>query len=111
MCVRRTDKMDVTHVVPLDVVEEEARALDQALVLLARDVLADEPGLGLSLLDNERAGGNRCLGHADVSAAALIASKTFQYPVHRQRFPCSALRMSASLGLGFFSNSAVALIS
>ena len=55
MRVRRADEVDVTHLVPLDVVEEDALALDEPLVLLARDVLADEPGLRLALLDDERA--------------------------------------------------------
>jgi hypothetical protein len=73
--VRRADEVDEAHLVPLDVVEEHALALDEPLVLLARDVLADEPGPGVALLDDEgllgRDGG---LGHP---AAALIASTMF----------------------------------
>ena len=64
--------MHEAHLVPLDVVEEDALALDEALVLLARDVLPDEARTGLAFLDDERSFGSDCrLGH---SAAALIAS-------------------------------------
>src|SRR5437588_9287349 len=40
MRVRRAHEVDVTHPVPLDIVDEDALPLRQALVLLARDVLA-----------------------------------------------------------------------
>ena len=39
--VRRADEVDVARAVPADVVEEDALALDEPLVLLARDRLAD----------------------------------------------------------------------
>ena len=38
--VRRADEVDVAHPVPLDVVGEDALALDEPAVLLARDALA-----------------------------------------------------------------------
>ena len=40
--VRRADEVDVAHAVPAHVVEERALALDEPLVLLARDRLPDE---------------------------------------------------------------------
>ena len=42
--VRRADEVHVAHAVALDVVEEDALALDEPLVLLARDVRAGEAG-------------------------------------------------------------------
>jgi hypothetical protein len=64
--------VDETHLVPLDVVEEDSFALDEPLVLFAREVLPDEAGLRLALLDDERPfRSNCCLGPC---AAALIAS-------------------------------------
>ena len=64
--------MDVAHPVPLDVVEEEALALDEALVLLARHALPDGAALE----------GRRPLGldggHADPFPAATTASTMFQ---------------------------------
>ena len=73
--VRRADEVDVAHPVPLDVVEEDALALDEPLVLLARNALPDEAGLRLAFLDDERPfRRDRRLGHC---AAALIASTMF----------------------------------
>jgi hypothetical protein len=73
--IRRADEVQEAHLVALDVVEEDALALDEALVLLARRVLADEARPGLALLDDERAfRGDGRLGHP---AAALIASTMF----------------------------------
>ena len=73
--VRRAHEVDEPHLVPLDVVEEHALALDEPLVLLARNVLADEAGLRLALLDDEGTlGSDSRLGHC---AAALIASTMF----------------------------------
>ena len=90
---------------PLDVVEEDPLALDEATVLLARDALADEPLLeGRGLLARGDA-------HADAFPAATTASTMFQYPVHRQMFPWSATLTSSSLGLGLSASSALALIS
>ena len=54
VCVRRPHEVHVRHAVPLDVVHEDALALDQALVFLPRHVLPDEAGLDLLLLDRER---------------------------------------------------------
>src|SRR5919108_677728 len=112
--VRRTDELDVARAVPLHVVEEDALALDEPLVLLARHVLADEPRLGLPLLDDERPlGGDRRLCHSLTSwpDAARIARTMFTYPVQRQMLPWMARRISSSLGRGFRSTSALALIS
>ena len=69
--VRRAHEVDVAHAVPLDVVDEDALALNEAAVLLARDALA-LPGLlgGLGLL--------RCDGRRAHSDAAFTASKMFQ---------------------------------
>src|SRR5439155_14267417 len=103
--VRRAHEVDISHTVPLDVVEEDALPLDEALVLLARDARADESRLRLGRFDNKRLGD---LGH---SATALIASTMFTYPVQRQMFPWIALRISSSLGLGFCSSRYFALIS
>jgi hypothetical protein len=56
----------------LDVIEENTFALDESLVLLARDALADEAWFDVPFLDVERAFRSNCrLGHC---AAALIAS-------------------------------------
>jgi hypothetical protein len=64
--------VDEAHLVAFDVIEEDTFTLDEALVLLAWDVLPDEPALRLAFLDDERTlesdGG---LGHP---AAALTAS-------------------------------------
>ena len=73
--VRRAHEVDVAHLVTLDVVEEDALALDKALVFLARDALADEARLDVPFFDDERAlGSDGGLGHC---AAALIASTMF----------------------------------
>ena len=73
--VRRAHEVDEAHAVPLDVVDEDALALHEALVLLARDVLA-LPRLG-GRLDLGRLGRDRrrFSRHSD---AALTASKMFQ---------------------------------
>jgi len=78
--VRRADEVDVAHVVPLDVVEEDALALNEPPVLLARHALAGVPGLRLGLLGDERLGDRRCLAHSPTSwpEAALTALKMFQ---------------------------------
>jgi hypothetical protein len=79
--VRRANEVDVAHVVALDVVEEEALALDEPLVLLARDVLAGPAAPGLALLDDDRLGGSDGrLGHSPTSCpeAALMAVTMFQ---------------------------------
>ena len=52
MCVRRAHEVDKTHLVPLDVVEEDPFPLDEPLVLFARNVLPDEAGLRLTILDD-----------------------------------------------------------
>jgi hypothetical protein len=57
--------VDVAHVVALDVVDEEALALDEALVLLALDALARVARPGLALLDDDRLGDGGGLGPAD----------------------------------------------
>ena len=66
--------MEEAHAVPLDVVEEDALALDEALVLLARDALAGPAPLGLLLLDDERLVQGR-LSHSRL--AFWIASTMF----------------------------------
>ena len=103
--VRRAHEMQVAHPVPLDVVEEDALALDQAPVLLARDALADEP-----LLQGGRAG-RLGRAHAAPFPAATTASTMFQYPVQRQMLPCSPTLTSSSEGDGLSARRAVALIS
>src|SRR6185312_14890976 len=105
--VRRADEVEVAHPVPLDVVEEEALSLDEPAILLARDALARE-----ALLDRRGGGGLGFGGrHADPFPAATTASTMFQYPVQRQMLPWSAIFTSSSVGLGFCSRRAVALIS
>ena len=75
MCIRRAHEVDETHLVSLDVVEEDPFALDEPLVFFPRDVLPDEADLRLAFLDDEWSlRSNRCLGHC---AAALIASTMF----------------------------------
>ncbi len=67
--VRRADEVDVAHSVPAHVVEEDPLALDEPLVLLARDRLAD-----VALLQLDRCGGRR-LGRAHAfSPTETIAS-------------------------------------
>jgi hypothetical protein len=75
--VRRADEVDVPHLVPADVVDEHALALDEPLVLLPRDVRADEPALRLAFLDDERLCGADCRRLRHAPAAALIASTMF----------------------------------
>ena len=77
--IRRAHEMHVRHPVPLDVVDEEPFALDEALVLLPRDVDADEPRRGLLLLDRDRlVGRDGGLAHRPPPfAAAAIASTMF----------------------------------
>ncbi len=69
--VWRAHEVDVAHAVPLDVVDEDSLALDEAAILLARNALS-LPGL---LGDVDLLGHNRGGAH---SAAALTASKMFQ---------------------------------
>ena len=64
--------MDVAHAVPLDVVEEDALALDEAPVLLARDALPDD-----ALLEGRRALGLDG-GHADPLPGGTTASTMFK---------------------------------
>ena len=65
--------MDVAHAVALDVVEEDALALHEALVLLARDARAREALLrGLDLV-----GGDGRHAGTSPRAAASIASTMF----------------------------------
>ena len=71
--VRRADEVDVAHAVALDVVEEDALALYEALVLLARDARAGEALLrGLDLV-----GGDGRHAGTSPRAAASIASTMF----------------------------------
>ena len=72
--VRRADEVHVAHAVPLHVVEEDALALDEALVLLARDVRAREARLRLARRDDERLRLRLGLRHC---FTALIASTMF----------------------------------
>ena len=61
VCVRRAHEVDEAHAVALDVVDEDALTLHEALVLLARDVLALprlRGRLGLGRLRRDR----RCFG-------------------------------------------------
>ena len=74
---------------PLHVVEEDALSLDEPLVLLARHVRADEAGLRLGLLDNQRFAD---LGHC---ATALIASTI---SAGETMFPPRAPFFTAALG-------------
>src|SRR5919204_144165 len=110
--VRRADEVDVAHVVPLDVVEENAFALNEPLVLLTRDVLA-APLFSHRLFDNGLLRRDGRLAHSPISwpEAALIALTMFQYPVQRQMLPWIPFAISSSEGLGFSRSSAVALIS
>ena len=74
--VRRADEVDEAHAVALDVVDEDALALDEALVLLARDVLALprlRPGASISV-----GLGATVVVAAVIRDAALTASKMFQ---------------------------------
>ncbi len=52
--VRGAHEVDVAHPVPPDVVEEDALALHEPLVLLAGDAGAEPAALGLGLLDDQR---------------------------------------------------------
>ena len=73
--VRRADEVDVAHAVPLDVVDEDALALDEAAVLLARDALALPGLLGASSRPaRERSSSVELL----IRSAAFTASKMFQ---------------------------------
>jgi hypothetical protein len=78
--VRRADEVDVAHVVRLHVVDEQALALDEPLVLLARDADADEAALLLALLDDDgRAGADGVelgLGHVTSPRAAASTAST-----------------------------------
>ena len=70
MRVRAADEVEVAHAVPLDVVNEDALALQEPLVLFAPDALAAPALLHLDLLGSD--GG---LGHF---ATDFTASKMFQ---------------------------------
>ena len=113
--VRRADEVDVAHSVALDVVDEDALALDEPLVFLARHVLALVRRLGrldLDLLGSDRRRAPHHGRHGRVrSAAVATASTMFQYPVQRQMLPCRPFLISASVGRAFVRSSAVALIS
>src|SRR5436305_661704 len=106
MRVRGAHEMDVAHAVTLDVVDEDALALRQALVLLARHVLA----LPLLLWRLDLDPLMRDRRRAANDDAALTASKMFQLPVQRQMLPSSARLICSSLGLACSRRSAVALI-
>ena len=69
--VRRADEVEEAHAVPPDVVEEETLALDEALVLLARDGLAGPAPLGLLLL-----GRRRLVSSSQSSALAFRTAST-----------------------------------
>ena len=71
--VRRAHEVDVAHPVPLDVVDEDALALQEALVLAPLDALA-APAL-LHLDGRRRDGRRRVLAHFPT---ALTASTMFQ---------------------------------
>jgi hypothetical protein len=73
--VRGADEVDVAHLVTLDVVEEDAFALQEPLVLLAWDVLARPAGRRLTRLRDDRL--RRRDGGFRHPAAALIASTMF----------------------------------
>ncbi len=68
--VRAAHEVEVAHSVPLDVVDEDALALQETLVLLAPDALAAPALLDLDLLRGERR-----VGHF---ATDFTASKMFQ---------------------------------
>jgi hypothetical protein len=77
--VGRADEVDIAHVVALDVVEEDPLALDEPLVLLARDVLA-APAFSRRLFDDGllRRHGRRAHSGTSWPEAALIALTMFQ---------------------------------
>ncbi len=80
MRVRRADVVREAHVVALEVVDEDALALQQPPVLLAREALA-LPRLRLGRrLDLDALGGDGGLAHSPTSCpeAALTASTMFQ---------------------------------
>ena len=79
MRVGRPDEVDVRHAVALDVVDEDALALDEPPVLLPRDVLADEARRDLLLLDGDRLirRDGRLAHLTSPLAAAAIASTMF----------------------------------
>src|SRR5262249_50348191 len=68
--VRAAHEVEVAHPVPLDVVDEDALALEKALVLLAPDALAAPALLHLDLLGSESR-----IGHF---ATDFTASTMFQ---------------------------------
>jgi len=77
MRVGGANVVDVGHSVALDVVHEDALALDETLVLLTRDVDADEPGRRLLFFDADRlVGGNRGLAHRPPPFAAEAMAST-----------------------------------
>jgi hypothetical protein len=73
--VRRAHEVDVAHPMTLHVVEEEALALDEPLVLLARDRLADEALLESGLLLGDG-------GHAFLPPTATTASTIMRGGTH-----------------------------
>jgi hypothetical protein len=77
--VGRPDVVHVRHAMALDVVDEDARPLDEPPILLAGDVLTDEARSGLLLLDRDRLiRRDRRLAHlTSPFAAAAIASTMF----------------------------------
>src|SRR6185436_658967 len=84
--------VEVEHARELDVVHVGALAADEARVFLALDGMPHPSDLG------------RCLGRhqeppwAIAVAACWTALTMFTYPVHRQRLPEMAWRISSSVG-------------
>src|SRR5262249_12159574 len=103
----------VDHPRQADVVEVGALAADEALVLLALEAAEADRALGLrarKVLSDGHAQ-TPCLAAASCSAAHWIAATMFLYPVQRQIPPEMAVRISRSVGFGFSSRRARAVIS
>ena len=111
---RASQQRSVHHARELDVVEVGALAADEARVLLALQTAEADRALGSGareVLDVDGHAQTPCLAAASCSAAQRTALTMFLYPVQRQMAPEIATRISCSVGFGFSSRSARAVIS
>src|SRR5204863_6802801 len=91
--IRRADEMDVAHGVPPDVVDELTLALDEPLVLLARDALPDEALDGC--LDTLQRGGTQGSPAGPLLLLSVMVVRS--EPLGRQSRPSAACRRATEL--------------
>src|SRR5262249_2642968 len=91
-------------------------ASDQGIVVIEVSSISGTPGDFINSINQRSATAGRFLievevgSHKAAPAASLTDSMIFTYPVHRQRFPDKAVRISLSVGVGLRRRSASAAI-